>query len=334
MYEIRLCKYDELQLLQDFISKNWNKNHIFTYSEKLLKWQHLNFDKQVINFIVAYNKDSKIFDAILGFIPTKQYDINIKDKDIWLAIWKVKKEFAFTGIGLRLLLFLNSNYNASSIGVIGISDDAMKIYKTFRYKHGILQHYYIRNKSMDHYNIATFNTDRKVNNSINTNISIKQITDKEFLNTDITYLYTPYKSKEYFINRYYNNEFYKYIFYALIEDTLIIGVFVTRIIEIYSAKCIRILDWIGCYSENLYNNFQKLLQLHNAEYIDLLCTVPNEDDILKMGFLGKNLNDEIIPNYFEPFVKKNINIRFAYKTKQKNYAIFKADSDQDRPTKL
>ena len=32
--------------------------------------------------------------------------------------------------------------------------------------------------------------------------------------------------------------------------------------------------------------------------------------------------------------KKNVNTRFAYKTKEHNYAIFKADSDQDRPNKI
>jgi len=53
-----------------------------------------------------------------------------------------------------------------------------------------------------------------------------------------------------------------------------------------------------------------------------------------MGFLEKNNDHEVIPNYFEPFLKKNVNIRFAYKAKEHNYAIFKADSDQDRPNKI
>ena len=39
-------------------------------------------------------------------------------------------------------------------------------------------------------------------------------------------------------------------------------------------------------------------------------------------------------NYFEPFLKKNVSIEMAYKAKENNYAIFKADSDQDRPNKI
>ena len=53
-----------------------------------------------------------------------------------------------------------------------------------------------------------------------------------------------------------------------------------------------------------------------------------------MGFLEKNNDHEVIPNYFEPFLKKNVSIEFAYKAKENNYAIFKADSDQDRPNKI
>jgi hypothetical protein len=332
MYEIRFCQYDELNLLQDFLTKFWSKNHVFARSLKLLRWQHLNTEDEIINFVVAYNKNSKEFDAILGFIPTSQYDLNIKNRDIWLAIWKVKEEFASTGIGLQVLLFLNSHYKNSSIGVLGISKDAMKIYKAFSYKTGVLKHFYIKNDSLTDYSIASFNNVNNINYSANTNIDIKQITDKEFLSANISYQYTPYKTKEYYVNRYFNNSFYEYTFNAIVIKNNILGVFITRKIIVDKASCIRIVDWIGDYSKNLYNEFQKLLQKNDAEYIDFLCKVPNEDEISEMGFLEKNANNEIIPNYFEPFLKKNVSIEFAYKAKESNYAFFKADGDQDRPS--
>ena len=78
MHEIRFCQYDELNLLQDFLTKNWNKRHVLVSCKKLLQWQHYNTREKIINFVVAYNKNSKEFDAILGFIPTSQYDVNIK----------------------------------------------------------------------------------------------------------------------------------------------------------------------------------------------------------------------------------------------------------------
>ena len=50
--------------------------------------------------------------------------------------------------------------------------------------------------------------------------------------------------------------------------------------------------------------------------------------------LQKNFfdNKEIIPNYYEPFVKKNIELRFAIKSNDSVFSIlFKGDCDQDRP---
>ena len=343
MYEIRFCQYDELILLQDFLTKHWSHHqrlmhtrqiHVLASSSKLLRWQHVNTEDKIINFVVAYNKSSKEFDAILGFIPSSQYDLNIKNRDIWLAIWKVKEEFASTGIGLQVFLFLSSNYKASSIGISGASEDAMKIYKAFSYKTGILKHFYIKNDSLTDYKIASFNKVSNVICGANPNIDIKKITDKEFLSANISYQYNPCKTKDYYINRYFNHPFYDYTFNAIVIKNTIIGVFITRKIIVDKSACMRIVDWIGDYSKNLYNEFQKLLQKNDAEYIDLLCKVPNEDEIIEMGFLEKNADNEVIPNYFEPFLKKNVNIEFAYKTKENNYAIFKADSDQDRPNKI
>ena len=53
-----------------------------------------------------------------------------------------------------------------------------------------------------------------------------------------------------------------------------------------------------------------------------------------MGFKIKSDNSKkIIPNYFEPFIRENIIINFAYKSKfnRKNFFLFKGDCDQERP---
>ena len=56
----------------------------------------------------------------------------------------------------------------------------------------------------------------------------------------------------------------------------------------------------------------------------------------RMGFQHLDLNQEeiIVPNYFEPFEKKNVKLEIAYKSKSDNYVAFKGDSDQDRPNVL
>jgi hypothetical protein len=50
-----------------------------------------------------------------------------------------------------------------------------------------------------------------------------------------------------------------------------------------------------------------------------------------MGFFPLE-KDIIIPHYFEPFLKKNISLDYAYINKtEESYTLFKADGDQDRP---
>ena len=71
------------------------------------------------------------------------------------------------------------------------------------------------------------------------------------------------------------------------------------------------------------------------EYIDLFTKGLDEKIILEAGFMkvdNKN-NDVIIPNYFEPFVQKNVCIRYFTDTKNlKDLRIYKGDGDQDRPS--
>ena len=50
-----------------------------------------------------------------------------------------------------------------------------------------------------------------------------------------------------------------------------------------------------------------------------------------MGFY-KRSDDDIIPNHFEPFQKKNVDTIIAYKlSNEKKFFFFKGDADSDRP---
>lgn len=337
MHEIRFCQYSELSLLKKFLIEHWKENHILALSSELFQWQHINKQDKSVNFVVAYNTITKEFDAILGFIPTSQYDNNIKDQDIWLAIWKVKEEFMKTGIGLEVFLFLVNKYKSSTIGAIGISEDAAKIYKAFKYEIGVLEHFYIKNEQCNENFIASLSQQNKENKDkreVNSFNVIKSINKDEFLSSNIELKFIPRKSKKYYINRYYKNPFYNYDFNGIIYKDNLISVFISRKVFVQNYICIRIVDWIGPFPKDMYYQFQIMLQENNAEYIDLLCKIPNKSELKEMGFKEKNPEKHIIPNYFEPFLKENVYIQYGFKSKRKNYAIFKGDSDQDRPNKI
>lgn len=335
MHDIRICKKTEYEKLISFIRNYWKDNHIFSLSKQVLDFQHLNIDNNEYNFIVAVNKKTDNFDAILGFIPMSQYDKNIETKNIWLAIWKVNKKYATTGIGLQLLLELTKLYKTFSIGIIGISDDAMKIYKAFRYSTGNLMHFFIKNENLSFYTIGDFENFKPANiQEYNKNLILSEIDRDDLKNCGIEYKYYPKKSINYFIEKYVKNKFYFYRLFSFSLENKILAIFVSKIITINNSKCMRIIDWIGDFPSDVYIQFQELLVKEKCEYIDLMCYVPNYQKIIEMGFYNLKDNDVIIPNYFEPFIKKNIEINYAYKANVDNYAIFKGDSDQDRPNLL
>ena len=80
-----------------------------------------------------------------------------------------------------------------------------------------------------------------------------------------------------------------------------------------------------------------MLEEYDAEYIDLYSHGVQIELLEQAGFINrKKVNNLIIPNYFEPFEQKNIDLTFAYKTIQTlpPVRLFKADGDQDRPQRL
>lgn len=327
LHTIRLCKIDEKEKLKKFINSEWKNGHIMSHCDELLDFQHLDKKKGVYNFVVAYNKKSKEFDAVLGFIITKQYDRSLKDSDIWLAIWKAKDEYP--SLGLQLILELQHK-QFSSIGAMGISTSGLKFYKALKYHLGIMSHFFIKNDSLPKYTIAQFDT-LQVSKQLSSNdVSIRQIDENIFLESKLTYLFYPRKSKQYFINRYLRHKFYHYELQGIYKNENLLGAFIVREIVINGVRVCRIIDYIGEFVKGCYGEFQRLLIDKNAEYIDLLCHIPNNAEILDMGFRQK-MTKEIIPNYFEPYEKRNIDVAFAYKSKNLPYVFFKGDSDQDRP---
>ena len=86
----------------------------------------------------------------------------------------------------------------------------------------------------------------------------------------------------------------------------------------------------------LLGNFAlSLLDEYKAEYLDIYSYDVPIDIIDKAGFLDRQEYDNlIIPNYFEPFERKNVDLRYAYEIteSQEDVRLFKSDGDQDRPS--
>ena len=307
--------------LFEFLENNWNINHIYIKDQKYFDYEFSDNS----NFILAKNNEKIV--AILGY-----FDYDNKG-DIWTVIWKNSGKM---DDGLKCLQFLlNAGYK--SVSSCGINRKTIPIYEFLGINTGRLKHFYILNQEIEEYKIAKISKKNikkveyeKVKDVVEVNNIgelLKLINYQEKLKK-----YNFYKSPEYFNKRYFKHPYYKY--HILVKTKNANSILVYRIVKANGGSCIRIMDFLGDEKEfNELTNYliDKMLK-EKHEYVDIY-EVGIEDEILEnSGFIERKEEDSnIIPNYFEPFIQKNVEIYYMSTCKDK-FRIFKGDGDQDRPS--
>lgn len=336
IYDIHLCKESEIADVIDFLNKYWKKGHALCKSKSLLDFQHKNGD--FYNFIIARNKQTNEIDGLKGFIFTSQYDPVLESEgDCWGAIWKVRTDVVnpeIKTLGLYLDEVLVDEFHPKSRCGYGLSNMAIAYFKHSKgYVSGVMNHYYLLNDSIQEYKIAFLNGRVFLKHNKNSytirEISLDDIDEVPECN------YRPKKTFTYLKKRYAQHPIYNYLFWGIYSNEKLVGLWTLRRIVVEPEGVIlRIIDIIGNLDKlpDLYIQLQKQLFAHSAEYIDFLNYGIAENTILNIGFAKLDLksDDVIIPHYFEPYEKRNVNLSFAYKS-DFEYVIFKGDGDQDRP---
>jgi len=338
LYSFHKCSYLEIDKLVSFLDTHWGENHSLVLSRELMNFQHYNAKEETYNFILAENNQTLEIDAVIGFISTSQYDINLESNgDYWGAIWKKREDIKNeedNSVGFYIWEQLFNLPYFNSLGAIGLNDMAKKFYKKSRFKLGTLDHYYLLNTQKKKFYIAkNIKSEFKDSFCLNENYKIDYISISD-VNAPPIVTYRPAKSIAYFIQRYAKHPIYKYKFLGVFHNKNLISIWAVRLITARNSKTLRIIDILGDIEElpNLQNQVQKILISDNAEYIDILNFGIDEKIFLSIGFQKLDLNGNIIiPTYFEPFERRNVMIDFAYKA-DFNYKIFKGDADQDRPS--
>ncbi len=311
---LEYMKESERENLFEFLEENWNINHIYLKDKDYFEYEFSDNS----NFVLV-KKDDKIV-AILGY-----FDYDNKG-DIFTVIWKSSGK---TDDGLKCLQFLlNAGYK--SVSSCGINKRTIPIYEFFGINTGRLKHFYILNQEIEEYKIAKISKKdiKKVKyEKVNDVIEVNNIDGLLNLKN-----YNFYKSPEYFNKRYFKHPYYKY--HILVKSKKTNSILVYRIVKENGESCIRIMDFLG--NEKGFNELanylvEKMFQ-EKHEYIDIYETGLEDSTLKNMGFIERTEDDiNIIPNYFEPFVQKNIEIYYMSNCKDK-FRMFKGDGDQDRPS--
>ena len=333
-YEIRLANEDDVDDRMQFIRLYWKKNHIMGNDKAYFLFEFK--DEDNINFIIAKDKKTNLIEAILGYLKASKN----KDKlDIWGSIWKVNEyhdNMKLLGVELekRLEVLSGCRYHNG----IGINNKtALPLMRLFlKHKTDKMNHYYIVNDKIENYEIAVI--DRKtplIKKGIRDNIKKIYNFDEIIRSIDIDENSNiPYKDSWYYKKKYFNNPKRKYITYGIESEEkkgMLDAFFITRECEYNNRKVLRILDYFGNRKKivKAHDFFVDLLYQMNYEYIDFYNYGYEEEYLIEAGFNKRVDGDtNIIPNYFEPFVRQNIEIWIHFEVN--NVLIFKGDGDQDR----
>lgn len=337
--KIMFATINDIDDIMKFIDNNWKKNHILSINKDLFQYEFLD-TKNSLNFAIAKNENENEIVGIFGFLKYS----NSTNPDISGSIWKVNEEKSsepFLGIKLRNFVIKNIPHRLF-IGT-GAGEDTRNIYKILKMEWDYLNHFFILNPNIKDFQIASVkeytaryiippkNNDKYLIKQVFKDDQIKSFPFDKFKG------YTPFKDHDYLKKRFLEYPFYKYDIFTLEKDKEILNIFICRKIKYKSSSIYRIVDFYGeeeYLSFCMHFLFERMIQ-NNYEYIDFLCYGFNKKKLQEIGFSEIDFNSEniIIPNYFEPFIKKNIKIFFAADKTDIKYRICKADGDQDRPNK-
>lgn len=327
---IKILERRELPKFFKFIETKWKKNYIFNKNKKFFLWQFYNKKNKKYNFIIA--KFNNHIVGCLGYIPNSIYSSNFINNDyLWLVNWVVDKKFNF--ISLSLINYLLNNVKYSFIGTLGCAKNTFNLLKILGFQSGHLVHLASKNDSFSNYKISNFKKNKNKISKHKNDYNVQKLNKKKISNFFKYISPINYKDEEYFTKRYLSHPVYKYNFYGIFKNELPKGFFVTRFCNFNKRTSLKLIDYHG-NKINLLKAFtalDKILKFHSHEFLDLYINGGNN---YFEGFSNFTVKKKtIVPNYFEPFQKKNITIRFAYHCKDINFNKFfvRGDCDQDRP---
>lgn len=327
-----------LEPFQHFIKSYWNANHVFLKSKKVLDWQHKNND--YYNFFLAVNNSSII--GLQGYVPLSHYDSDLSSKSLFLTLLRARSNSGI-GISLRLLNAIISFYNPTLIASVGINKKVHSFHKWQGFLIQQMVHSVMFSERINSFKIARVPS--SFNFTSNTSLlpvklDYKIIAQRDLSKFDLSNIFTlsyPIKSLKYVLNRYAKHPIYKYKFIVVYDSNNVLALVIIRSIKYNSSKCLKIVDYYGTKMtfSRLYYVFKDLLYKFNAEFIDIYSLGIPQIYLHRAGFFDRSSIDGlIIPNHFEPYNQKNIDIYSAIRTNlnPSKIRLFRGDGDQDRPS--
>lgn len=324
---IRFANDNDTARIMAFIESDWKHGHILARDKSFFLYEHGWKDGR-INFVLS--EENGAINGILGFIPYGE-----TNRDVMTVVWKARDD-APPATGLALLQYLKENGDVRIMASPGSAKKLKGMYRYLGYEFGRMTQWY-RLHAQSSYTLASVN-DNTVPACAEEGNALRMETwedvERHFDFEAYTKNKKPYKEAWYIKKRYFDHPAYRYEVYGVKEQTnprypLLL---VFRLEESQGARALRLVDCIGkcgllAHATSLVDG---LLEQHKAEYADCYEAGVEEAVFEDAGWRKVQASGNVIPNYFSPFVRENIDI--WYFSTDSEIVLFKGDGDQDRPS--
>lgn len=332
LFEFRFAHDEEIDSVMTFISNYWgNPNHILATDKDFFLYEYC--PNGYPNVYIAVEKKSKNIAAMqCMYFYEKQIVPGKTDMSTGMFLANPTCRVPFIGMELHKRVLKDLNPRSYIAPGVNVKTSAPLIKRLLHHRVERMKQFYIPGNVTDTHiaKYASFTQKKTSFKNVQKKLVRFESAESMYYHFDDSSFQhrKPYKDKWYVNRRYFSHPIYRYELYGISDKTVL----VCREVSVEGSKAFRIVDILGDPAQIRFvgEALKELITVNNYEYIDIYEQQMNDRDLLDAGFIERTENDDnVIPNYFEPFLQKNIEI---WVNRRDDYTFcFKADGDQDRP---
>ncbi len=329
---IRQAKFEDIPKIMMFIDEHWRKGDALAKNRQFFEWSFVKNGN--VTMAIAIDEVQGIIYGMNAYMPYTDDD----NPDCYRTIWKaIKCEDPL--LGIHIAEYVNKNICCRYQAGTGLRGPAIRYAKMCNRPVVIMDHYYRLNPNLkpEDFRIASVvecpvRTSKKGKvffESINSMDDFKSVIPENLLKERVFR-----KDYKYIKWRFFEHPIYKYDMWRVYgSDINSEAVLITREEKLDDSKACKIVDYYG--PQEAYGFIGPLLDdimnQNGYEYCDIYSYgIPTEHyenaGMIRCDKESKN----IIPNYFQPFLRENIDI-LMLKPSFEGLVLYRADGDQDRP---
>lgn len=329
MLKVRRAVIEDIPNIMQFMDEHWKPGNILAKDRNFFEWQFVDGDK-VNMFIGIDEEEGKIYGMIGAIVYSKS-----EHPDISGCTWQTIKS-SNPMLGMELMECMYTHICPRYVYSLGLTKKAARINSFLGMQPVIMDHYY-RLADRDNYYIAkVINKDiPKVGKTGYTLDKVDSVDEMKMVITEETLRHQVLsKDYTYVQKRYFEHPVYVYDVWRICNDKKVaVAILITREEVIKSSKILKIIDYYGGIKHlgMITEALDQLMIEKEYEFADIYSYGVPTELYEKAGLLKCDKKSEnIIPNYFHPFVQENIDL-LTLEPVVEGTKLFRGDGDQDRP---